>query len=76
MCCVIIPLVPRIIPAIEYNNEKNIDNRKYSVRCDDMIEMICSEVRGYWVGGGQELVERAQIMNEQVCYACENKLSV
>ena len=38
-----------------------------------MIEMICSEVHGDWVGGGRELVERVQIMNDQVCYACENK---
>ena len=54
---------------------KNIDNRKYSVRCDDMIEIICSKVHGDWVGGGWELVERLQIVNKQACYACENKLS-
>ena len=43
---------------------KNIDNRKYSARCDDMI---CSEVRGDWGEGGWELVKRVQIVNEQVC---------
>ena len=51
---------------------KNIDNRKYSVtcRCDDMIEIICSKVRGDWVGGGWELVERLQIVNKQAGVLC------